>query len=178
MSSKWSSSPVGKIKIFFIFNRSYFGWLHLKLWQNKKDRNLCEMPTKNDFFFSAATCKRGMKRHNFWWASQAKFVPSYFVWSNCKIKGYVTGCVRRFSHFSMWGGEGGERQVDGFFARFWTSDPFVFVEYSLFSILHFILIMYIRFFSVPIVSRLCEYSYDAPWWPRNYVYNIHILLLY
>ena len=54
----------------------------------------------------------------------------------------------------------------------------VFVEYSLFSILHFILIMCIRFFSVPIVPWVCEYSYDALLWPRNYVYTIHILYLY
>ena len=30
----------------------------LKLWQNKKDRNLFEMPTQNDAFFSAASCKK------------------------------------------------------------------------------------------------------------------------
>ena len=30
----------------------------LKLWQNKKGRNLFEMPTKNDVFFSAASYKK------------------------------------------------------------------------------------------------------------------------
>ena len=30
----------------------------LKLWQNKKDQNLFEMPTKNNTFFSVARCKK------------------------------------------------------------------------------------------------------------------------
>ena len=38
----------------FCFNRS----LTLKFWQNKKDRNLFEMPTKNYVSFSATSCKK------------------------------------------------------------------------------------------------------------------------
>ena len=34
------------------------------------------------------------------------------------------------------------------------------------------------FLSVTIVPWVCEYSYDALLWPRNYVYTIHILYLY
>ena len=32
----------------------------LKFWQNKKGKNLFEMPTKNDVFFSAASCENDM----------------------------------------------------------------------------------------------------------------------
>ena len=56
----------------FFFNRS----LTLKFWQNKKDRNLFEMPTKNDVFFSAASCK---KDTIFGGHPKQIFGPSYFV---------------------------------------------------------------------------------------------------
>ena len=43
---------------------------------NKKGQNLFEISTKNNVFFSAASCK---KRHHFCWAPQTNFGPSYFV---------------------------------------------------------------------------------------------------
>ena len=50
--------------------------LVLKLWQNKKGRNLSEISNKNDVFLQVAAEK---KRHRFWCASQTNFDPSYFV---------------------------------------------------------------------------------------------------
>ena len=38
---------------------TFFGRIFvIKLWQNKKGRNSFEMPTKNDVFFSAGSCKK------------------------------------------------------------------------------------------------------------------------
>ena len=61
----------------------------------RRAENLSEMPTKNDVFFSAASCK---KRHHFWWASQTKFQPFLFRQGFNKTFFYSVSAVTKYQN--------------------------------------------------------------------------------
>ena len=77
----------------FIDQQMSFLFRYLKLWQNKKDRIFVwdhGMPTKNDVFFSAASCKKS----TIFGASQTNVQPWYFVAALVHIKETTYACQK------------------------------------------------------------------------------------